>query len=147
MSADELLTVKIDAECVNRTKTVINKRGFEVVIDEPEPAGGTDDGPNPTEYLLSTLAGCLNVVGHKVADDMNLDLTISDISLEGEVDTDKVNGISMAPRAGFQEIRAVIDLETDEDDATVREWRELLEERCIITENLRNETPVTVSTD
>jgi len=38
-----------------------------VVIDEPVEMGGTNAGPNPIEYLLATLAGCLNVMGHTIA--------------------------------------------------------------------------------
>lgn len=32
--------------------------GFELVVDEPESAGGTATGPMPTEYLLASLASC-----------------------------------------------------------------------------------------
>lgn len=36
-------------------------------VDEPERLGGTDTGLNPLEYLLATLAGCPNGLGHAVA--------------------------------------------------------------------------------
>ena len=32
--------------------------GFELVVDEPESAGGTGTGPMPTEYLLAAMASC-----------------------------------------------------------------------------------------
>jgi uncharacterized OsmC-like protein len=36
-------------------------RGFEVVADEPEHVGGTDEGPMPTELFLSSLAVCFTM--------------------------------------------------------------------------------------
>jgi putative redox protein len=32
--------------------------GFDLVVDEPESAGGTGTGPMPTEYLLAAMASC-----------------------------------------------------------------------------------------
>jgi putative redox protein len=32
--------------------------GFEMVVDEPTEAGGTDTGPRPTQLLATSLAGC-----------------------------------------------------------------------------------------
>jgi uncharacterized OsmC-like protein len=32
--------------------------GFELVVDEPESAGGTGAGPMPTQYLLAAMASC-----------------------------------------------------------------------------------------
>ena len=37
-------------------------RGFKVTIDEPAILGGTDQAPNPVEYLLLAQAGCLSIV-------------------------------------------------------------------------------------
>jgi uncharacterized OsmC-like protein len=36
-------------------------RGFELVADEPEHVGGTDEGPMPTELFLSSLAVCFTM--------------------------------------------------------------------------------------
>jgi putative redox protein len=32
--------------------------GFDLVVDEPEDAGGSGTGPMPTEYLLAAMASC-----------------------------------------------------------------------------------------
>lgn len=32
--------------------------GFELVVDEPESAGGTGSGPMPTDYFLAAMASC-----------------------------------------------------------------------------------------
>lgn len=36
----------------------VSAGGFDLVVDEPESAGGTGTGPMPTEYLLAALASC-----------------------------------------------------------------------------------------
>ena len=37
----------------------IKVRDFVSVLDEPKDAGGTNEGPNPIENLLGSLAGCI----------------------------------------------------------------------------------------
>jgi putative redox protein len=32
--------------------------GFDLIVDEPEEAGGTGTGPMPTQYLLAAMASC-----------------------------------------------------------------------------------------
>lgn len=135
-----LQTMRIGAEAETDTKTVVRTRGHELVIDEPEPGGGTDDGPTPIETLIGAQAGCLNVVGHKVAADMGVDVQVREIDVEGAFDPAKVNGRSDDPRAGLQEVRVNIQVDTDEDTDVVREWARRVEERCPVTENIVNET-------
>jgi putative redox protein len=51
-------------------------RDFEVLVDEPVKAGGSDTGPTPTELLLASLAACFTLAvahaagkaGHELAD-------------------------------------------------------------------------------
>jgi uncharacterized OsmC-like protein len=42
-------------------------RGFEVLVDEPTRAGGTDTGPTPTELLLASLGACFTLAVAHVA--------------------------------------------------------------------------------
>ncbi|MFO8001534.1 MAG: OsmC family peroxiredoxin, partial [Marinilabilia sp.] len=61
------VTFSISGKNENPTKFVAKARNFEIVVDEPRNLGGTDQGPNPVEYILAAYAGCLNVMGHIVA--------------------------------------------------------------------------------
>jgi putative redox protein len=36
----------------------VSAAGFDLIVDEPEEAGGTGAGPMPTEYLLAAMASC-----------------------------------------------------------------------------------------
>jgi putative redox protein len=62
-------------------------RGFEVVVDEPPEAGGTDRGPMPTELLLASLASCFTAAIAHAARKRNVripDLRVSvDAAYEG----------------------------------------------------------------
>lgn len=139
--AINLSTRRITARTRSRTKSVITVRDHEFVIDEPLGAGGTDDGPTPMETFLGAQAGCLSVIGNKVADDMDVDVTIREIDIDGWFDKAKLTGQSDDPRAGFQEISVNMRISTDEDESVIREWAELTEERCPVTDNIIAPTP------
>lgn len=47
--ADHIERFAVSAESKNETKTVVEARDFEFVVDEPTSLGGTNDGPNPVE--------------------------------------------------------------------------------------------------
>ncbi|MFC6987960.1 OsmC family protein [Haloplanus sp. GCM10025708] len=145
MSEQNLVSFGTEAVSDNATKTTVEVRDFELVIDEPESLGGTDDGPNPLEYVLASLSGCLNVVGHLVADEMDIDVRSMSFSAEGDVDPRKFQGTSDEPRAGYEEIRVTVDVDTDADEETLDGWIATVEERCPVTDNLRYETPLDIS--
>jgi putative redox protein len=75
-------TVKLRAEahCPSHSLSHIEIRDVRFDIDEPTERGGTNLGPTPTDTALSALVGCTNVIGHKCAKKLGLDighLTIS----------------------------------------------------------------------
>lgn len=58
--SENIIPVEVEAARASPTKATIEVRDFELVVDEPEDMGGTDEGPNPLEYLLASQSGCLN---------------------------------------------------------------------------------------
>ncbi|MEF8779342.1 MAG: OsmC family protein [Haloferacaceae archaeon] len=145
-SPDERLTTfAIQAESETPTHTVVKARDFEFSVDEPEHLGGSDAGPNPVEYLLGSLAGCLNVVGHTVADEMGMSVSGMEVGIEGDLDPAKFLGKDTDPRAGYQDVRVNISVETDADASTVEAWLESVRERCPVSDNIGNTTPLDIS--
>ncbi len=138
---------QVSANAESDTKTTVETRGFEFVVDEPAPLGGTDDGPNPVEYLLGAWAGCLNVVAHTVAEEYAFELEDVQVDLEGELNPARFLGLSDDPRAGYQEIEVTISVDTDADEATLEEWAAEVEERCPVGDNVQNATPATVDVE
>ncbi len=84
--SENIIPVEIEAARESPTKSTVDVREFELVVDESEEMGGTDEGPNPLEYLLASQAGCLNVTASQVANDMGLTLEALDIAIEGDFD-------------------------------------------------------------
>jgi uncharacterized OsmC-like protein len=138
--ADISFSVKAHSE--NPTKTVVKARSFQMIIDEPADLGGTNDGANPVEYLLAALSGCLNVMCHVVARELNINLRGLEIELAGRLNPDKLFGKETSDRAGYKEIDVVINPDTDADRATLEKWLEVVESRCPVSDNLNNPTPV-----
>jgi uncharacterized OsmC-like protein len=52
-----LLEFSIKAHSENPTKTVVETRGFEIIVDEGEELGGTNAGATPVEYVLAAAVG------------------------------------------------------------------------------------------
>jgi uncharacterized OsmC-like protein len=139
------MKVNVKATKENPTKTVVKARNFEMIIDEPANLGGTDDGANPVEYVLAALAGCLNVVGHLVAKEMGFDIKNLEIELDGELNPARFMGKSNEERAGYQAINVKMKPETDADEDTLKKWIEKVENRCPVSDNLANATPVKIN--
>lgn len=138
----------IQAQGENATKTVVETTGgLKITIDEPERLGGGGEGPNPVEYLLASLAGCLNIVGHLVADEMDFELDDLKINIKGKLDPAKFKGKSEKNRAGYQEINVKIDAKTDAEQETLNKWLNIVKERCPVSDNIANQTPVKIEMD
>ena len=64
-----------EADFRGHAKSVVTlKSGHTVIVDEPQRLGGSDEGPSPTGYLVTSLAGCTAVIVDRVARDMKLEI-------------------------------------------------------------------------
>lgn len=139
------LKFRVNAHSENPTKTIVKARGFELVVDEPADLGGTNEGANPVEFMLAAYCGCLNVMAHIVAQEMNFELRGVKIKMVGNLNPDKLFGKSDAERAGYKAIDVVIEPDCDADAKTLEQWKEAVCERCPVSDNIKNITPVTIS--
>ena len=69
-----VVTYRATAACPTHARTEIPVRDLNVVIDEPVERGGTNLGPSPTEAAMTALIACTNVIGHKNAHRLGVDL-------------------------------------------------------------------------
>lgn len=136
---------KAKAYSENPTKTIVEVGKFKVIVDEPTNLGGTDEGPTPVDFLLAGLAGCINVVGHIVAKEMDFTLRGLDIQLEGDLNPARFLGKSEEQRAGYKQIRVKINPDTNADKATLEKWLEIVEDRCPVSDTYVNPTPVNMT--
>lgn len=62
------------AECPSHSLANISIRDLSFSIDEPVERGGTNTGPTPTDAAISALVGCTNVIAHKCAKSLGIDI-------------------------------------------------------------------------
>lgn len=122
----------------------VKARKFTIIVDEPAELGGEDRGPNPVEYVLASLVGCVNVVAHLVAVDMGLVLKALQIEASGALNPDRLLGNATADRAGYKSINLIVRVSSEADEATLQEWLRKVRSRCPVSDNLANETPLSM---
>lgn len=84
---------------------------FVVANDQPDILFGTDNAPNPAEFVLHALAGCLttSLVYHAAA--LGYEITKVQTAIEGELDLRGFLGIDHYVRKGYEEIKIAFDIE------------------------------------
>ena len=94
---------------------------FELVCDEPKPLLGEDKFPNPVEYLLHALAGCLTttMVCHAAARGIRIESVES--VLEGDIDVRGFLGLSEDVPRGYQQVRVTLKVDSDAPPETLEE--------------------------
>ncbi len=140
-----LITFGISAQAADHCQTAVTARQHQFVVDEPPSLGGGDAGPNPVEYMLGALAGCLNVVAHMIAKEMNIQLNSLKLDLEGSLDPTVFLGQNPDGRPGFTEIRVKMHADTDATPEQLEQWIAAVKARCPVSDNIGNATPVVIS--
>lgn len=91
---------------------VVN-RDFEWVIDEPRQLLGTNQAPNPQEYLLSGMGACI-LVGFAVgASVMEIQLESLRVSVRGELNLAGFLGVDEEASIGFKSLHYLIEVSGD----------------------------------
>lgn len=120
-----------------------HERPFFLVNDEPPVLLSGDKAPNPVEYVLHALAGCLttSLVYHAAAHGIAVrSLTTR---FEGDLDLRGFLGLSKDVRRGFSRIRVVFDLDADCDEARKRELIAMAQAHSPVFDIVSNGLPVT----
>ncbi|MGH3454720.1 MAG: OsmC family protein [Nocardioidaceae bacterium] len=112
-----------------RAVTQVGK--FEVVVDEPEKAGGTDTGPQPTDLLLASISSCMALAIAFVARKRGI-----------ELDGLEVTGVGVYKGLRFDRVSLSVASETPNDilDELIPEAERL----CYVSNTLRHQPELTV---
>lgn len=92
------------------------------------------EGPNPFEYILAGLAGCINAVGQNVASELGINLKSLQVEITGTVNQEE--------RIGFNKIEIILKPTTDASLKSLQEWLKSVQKKCPIYDNIVNPTPV-----
>jgi uncharacterized OsmC-like protein len=120
---------------------------FVVDASEPPVLFGQNEAPNPAEYLLHALAGCLTLTLVNVAAARKINLHEVSSSLTGVLDARGATGIDDSYRNGFEGIDVAF---TIKGDATPEKLREIVDRalsRSVVYDMITNGVPVNVRAD
>ncbi len=111
-------------------------------IDQPTTAGGTDSGPTPLDFQLMALGGCLAAIGRVIAMQRKLNIRAFELTVEGEINTDKLLGKASNGRTGFNKITVQVKIDADMTAEEKEQFIHEVDERCPISDNLQNQTEI-----
>jgi uncharacterized OsmC-like protein len=89
---------------------------FEMDEDEPALLAGTDVGPNPVEYLLTALSGCMTSAMVYHAALRGIQINSLECTVEGDIDLQGFLGISNDVRKGYSDIRVTFKVDANEEN-------------------------------
>lgn len=112
--------------------------------DEPDILLGLDKGPNPAEFILHGLAGCLSTTFVYYAAAQGVKIDDIDYTLEGDLDVRGMLGISKDVRPGYQNIRVIFHIKSDAPVEKLRELVKLAQMRSPIFNTVSEPVPVDV---
>lgn len=122
-----------------------HRQPFFLVNDEPEVLLSNDRAPNPVEYVLHALAGCLttSMVYHAAA--RGIEVRGVTTRFEGDLDLRGFLGLSKDVRRGFSAIRVEFDIDADCDEARKQELIAMAEAHSPVFDIVSNGVPVACS--
>lgn len=131
-----VVTMRLDGACPSHARTDITVRDTSFTIDEPVERGGTNQGPSPTETLMSSLAGCTNVIAHKCAAKHGVSFESFHVDIVSKFDR---RGVTLQEEIDvpFDDIEVRIAVTTDASDADLEKVKADLPRFCPVSKVLR----------
>src|SRR3954465_4118517 len=94
MTKAQLLKVETSGKWESGLKTSISIRDFStLIVDEPKSLGGTDEGPNPVEYVLAALTSCTSVMIALISKEKKFSFQGVDFKNNGILDLQGLMGV------------------------------------------------------
>ncbi|UYW00936.1 OsmC family protein [Flavobacterium agricola] len=128
----------------NENQFVVKSQNFSVKISN-QITNSDLETPNPLEFLLSGIAGSINATGQIVAKELNMELKSIQVEISGEIESKKFEGEKTRSRAGLRGIEVVIKPTSNASLTHLKQWMDIVKERCPVYDNLINNTPVNIS--
>ena len=105
---------------------------FEVDASEPPVLFGHNEAPNPAEFVLHALAGCLTLTIVNVAAARKVTLTEVTSTLEGVLDARGATGLDSSYRNGFERISVSFSIKGDAPPEKLQEIVERAKARSVV---------------
>ena len=127
------------AEDASRTEPFI------VDASEPPVLFGHNEAPNPAEYLLHALAGCLTLTIVNVAAARKVSLYEVSCTLTGVLDACGATGVDDSYRNGFERIEVSFTIRGDASPEKLQEIVDRAKSRSVVYDMVTNGVPVAVT--
>lgn len=85
---------------------------FVLYNDEPPVLLSADQAPNPVEYVIQALLGCMTTTTNYKAAAQGIEIESITSEIEGDLDLQGMLGLDPDVRPGFQELRATLRIKT-----------------------------------
>lgn len=92
-------TRSVDATWDGGLRCRVSAGRFELIVDEPESVGGTDQGPQPTELLLASIASCFTLALAHSAGKRGIELAGLRVRATGTYDGPSFSAIRLSVQA------------------------------------------------
>lgn len=140
-----MYTARIKTHGDSMARSMTDVRNFKVFADEPPELGGRDGAPSPLEYILVAHGTCLNYMTFFIAKELGIRVRSTEIEVEASLDPAKFAGTDRSVRAGYQNVKVNIKVDTDATPDQLAKLREEVEARCPVSDNITNATPVSIA--
>jgi len=130
------VTYRLRAESESATRTALRTRELFDVSDEPIERGGTNEGFAPTEFVLSGLMACTNVISNKIA--RQNDFAIDRMNVECEAQFNRL-GVNLLDEVAvvFPKIILTIEVFTDAPEEKINILKRDLKNYCAVSKLIR----------
>jgi hypothetical protein len=123
-----IATFSVDSRQVEGLRSETKIRQFNVTVDEPPNLGGTDTGQEITYRAYATALG--------------IPLESVSVTLEGSLDLRGFFAVKDGVRAGFNDVRGVVNLKSSAPDAELAKLKDVVDAHCPVLDILRAPVPV-----
>ena len=118
-----------------------------MTIDEPEMLGGTNQGPNPVEVVLSALGACQEITYRLYADKLEIPVTGVEVEVLGEIDLCGFFAVDDNVRPGYTDIMANVKIESTASDEDIQRLIEAVDAHCPVLDIISNSTPIKINVE
>lgn len=137
-----LKTVQIEAQMQDGFAIHADINGHQLVIDQPQAARGTDQGPTPLEMFLFSIGGCIGTLARIIAMQKKIPLAGLKVQVEGDYNPAGLLGKDTDDRIGFQQIRISAEIDADMSADEKQAFLDEVCHRCPLHDNISLETAV-----
>ncbi len=123
----------------------VSVRQFTVAVDEPTVLGGTDEAPNPVEYILAALGSCQEITYRLYADSLGIPVNSVSVKLDGEIDLRGFFNVDDSIRPGYGNIVGTVTIDSPASADELAKLKALVDRHCPVLDILRNPVPVSLS--